>query len=251
MKGRMCVWAPPKCSCLPPLTPHQGSVKVLSSQYSVVCTQLLESLPLASPTGVFYSFPYIWLFDRLFQILHPCYGESQIISRHKRMCAQKLQKWALLSKSNWWQKQEGALWPSCPGPKLAVLPGPRMCSLKASPCWAVPCLLHGADRVCGVTLLLTRGYRAAATPVPRKAWWGRGRRAKSSSVASPWVLDLIDTDFDSITQHDIYCKQIFLLAHNCFSQFSYDEPYKFFKILLCGLCFSSFFQTTIISWRQI
>lgn len=43
--------------------------------------------------------PFLWLvdhamFDHLFQILFLCYGQSQVISRHKHMCVQKLQKWA-------------------------------------------------------------------------------------------------------------------------------------------------------------
>lgn len=33
---RMCVWASPKCSCLPALNPCRGSVKVLSSHHSSV-----------------------------------------------------------------------------------------------------------------------------------------------------------------------------------------------------------------------
>lgn len=83
-----------------------------------------------------------------------------------------------------------------------------MCSLKVSPHWAVPCLPHGADCVWG-DITADQGLQGwhsltpAATPVPRKAWWDRGRRAKSSSVASLGVLGLIETDFDPITQYDL------------------------------------------------
>lgn len=98
MKGRMRMWGPPKCSCLPPLTRIKALGKSCQSQHSVTCTQLLEPLPLASPTDMHCSFPFIKLFDHamfdhLFHILFPCYGQSQITSRHKRMCVQKLQKW--------------------------------------------------------------------------------------------------------------------------------------------------------------
>lgn len=55
----------------------------------------------------------------------------------------------------------------------AVLPG-----AEGVPQRAVPCPLRGVDQECGVSLLPARGlpgWRSlapAATPVPRKAWWG-------------------------------------------------------------------------------
>lgn len=109
--------------------------------------------------------------------------------------------------------------------------------------WGRPCVWG--------ELTADQGLQASCNSSAKESMVGYREESQKLFTCLPMSAGLDRNWFCVITQHDIYCKQIFLPAHNRFSQFTFEEPHKFFKILLCGLCSSSFTKTIIRSWGQI